>query len=182
VIQWRSEPLGPEHEVDGFDCGVPILNQWLSRHALRYHEGDLARTYVWTAPDDRRVAAYYSINPVQLSRRHVTDLDAAGAGMIPGYELARLALDRRLHGQGLGSEVLVDALETIVRAADLAGGRLIVAGAISDNTAAFYRQHDFVPVSDNPHRLVMKVSTARKALILAESGSSEQTPTAYSVP
>jgi hypothetical protein len=40
--------------------------------------------------------------------------------------LAKLALDQRLHGEGLGSELLVHALTTIIGAARAAGGRLVV--------------------------------------------------------
>jgi len=55
-------------------------------------------------------------------------------------------------------------LDRSVTAADTASGRLIVVDAVDDTAAAFYRHHDFQPVRDNPHRLVIKVSTVRKAL------------------
>lgn len=89
---------------------------------------------------------------------------AGGSTVIPGYLLARLALDVALHGQGLGAELLHDAMDRIVTAADAASGRLIMVDAIDDTAAAFYRHHDFQPVRDNPHRLAVKVSTVRKAL------------------
>jgi hypothetical protein len=42
--------------------------------------------------------------------------------------------------------------------------RLIVVDAINDTAAAFYRHHGFRPVRGNSHRLVIKISTVRKAL------------------
>lgn len=84
--------------------------------------------------------------------------------MIPAYLLARLAVDRSLHGQGLGSELLYDALDTIVSAAEVAAGRLIVVDAIDETVRGFYRRHDFQPVEGSTDRLVMKTATARKAL------------------
>ena len=89
---------------------------------------------------------------------------ADGTTVIPAYLLARLALDVDWHGQGLGAELLHDAMDRIVTAADAVSGRLIVVDAIDDTATAFYRHHDFQPVCDNPHRLVIKVSTARKAI------------------
>jgi predicted N-acetyltransferase YhbS len=86
-----------------------------------------------------------------------------GYSTIPGYLLARLALDVGLHGQGLGAELLVDALGRIVGAARAGGGRLIVVDAIDDQAKAFYRRHDFIPV-DGAMRLYLKVATARTAL------------------
>jgi GNAT superfamily N-acetyltransferase len=168
VTVWQSEPLTPDHEVGGFDCGVGILNQWLVQQALRFQTEDLARTYVWTAPDSARVVAYYSISPTQLRRREVTDGQAVGASAVPAYLLSRLALTRHLQGQGLGSELLVDALGTIVHAATIAGGRLIVVDAPNEKAAAFYRHHDFSRVLEDPRRFVLKVATARQALDVSE--------------
>jgi GNAT superfamily N-acetyltransferase len=177
VTKWRSRPLTSDHEVGGFDCRVGVLNHWLIWEALRYQVEGLARTYVWTAPDDPTVVAYYSITPTQLLRRDVTDLDAGGASVVPAYLLARLALSTRLQGRGLGSELLIDALEMIVRASQTAGGRLIVADAVNADAAAFYRHHDFIPVRESPHRLIMKVATARQALTPSEANTPDgETP------
>lgn len=164
---WRSQPLTDEHDLSDFDCGVDSLNTWLSDQARRAERSDTARTYVWTRSQDVQVAAYYSIAPTQIRRDEITGGQAGGVSVVPAYLLARLALDRSLHGQKLGSELLFDALDIIVRAAASAAGRLIVVDAIDDNAARFYRHHDFTPVKGNPWRLVMKVSTARQALGVA---------------
>jgi GNAT superfamily N-acetyltransferase len=88
---------------------------------------------------------------------------AGGVEVVPAYLLARLALDQSLHGQGLGSELLIDALQVIVAAAETAAGRLILVDAIDDAAHAFYRHHDFVPIAGG-RRLAMKVATARAAI------------------
>ncbi|MGH9126970.1 MAG: hypothetical protein ACRDZ8_19930 [Acidimicrobiales bacterium] len=57
--------------------------------------------------------------------------------------MARLALDRSLHGNRLGSQLLASALmRTAVGARDL-GGRYVVVDAIDDAAASFYRHHGF---------------------------------------
>jgi GNAT superfamily N-acetyltransferase len=73
-------------------------------------------------------------------------------------------LRRDLHGQGLGAELLVYALTTIVTAARSAGGRLVVVDALDDGAVDFYRAHDFQPSRTDPCRLIMKLSTAALAL------------------
>lgn len=166
MTDWCSEPLSEVHDTACFDCGNELLGTWLRQHALRAQRANTARTSVWTAPEDKRVVAYYSIAPTQILRHEVGGSFAAGYSVLPAYLLARLALDRSLHGQGLGAELLVDALETIVTAAGIGGGRLIVVDAIDESAAAFYRRHDFEPVKGNDRRLVMKVATARRALAL----------------
>lgn len=155
--------LGPDHEVGAFRCGKPPLDDWLHDQALRAQTAGTARTYVWTQADSPQVLAYYSIAPTQVARAEVTRSLAGGYTIIPGYLLARLALDEHLHGQGLGSELLVDALERIVEAARTGGGRLIVVDAIDDEAHAFYRRHDFVPITGSM-RLYLKVATAEAVL------------------
>jgi len=49
-------------------------------------------------------------------------------------------------------------------AARLAGGKVVVVDAIDAEAAAFYRHHDFEPLPGRPNRLVMKLSTAARAL------------------
>ena len=88
---------------------------------------------------------------------------SAGYSHVPGYLIGRLALDETLHGEGLGSQLLLDTLATIVSAAEVAGGRLIAVDAIDEAAHAFYRHHDFQPI-EGSNRLVMKVGTARAAL------------------
>ena len=161
---WQTARLTAEHNIGSFDCGVPSLNDWLTGQARRAQEAGSARTWVWTAPTDNRVVAYFSTCPTQVLRAEVTGSMAGGYNTIPAFLLARLALDETLHGDGLGTHLLLDALERIVDAAGLAGGRLIVVDAIDEQAAAFYRHHGFQPVKDNPHRLVMKTATAAKTL------------------
>ncbi|MCP9491894.1 MAG: GNAT family N-acetyltransferase [Solirubrobacteraceae bacterium MAG38_C4-C5] len=89
--------------------------------------------------------------------------DGCPQSKVPGYLLGRLALDPTLHGHGLGSQLLVDALERIVSASDQGAGRVVVVEAIDAAAAALYEHHHFRPVADT-NRLVMKVATARAAL------------------
>jgi predicted GNAT family N-acyltransferase len=77
--------------------------------------------------------------------------------------IARLAIDTSPRGQVYGEQLLFDALGKAVAASEIGGGRLIVVDAI-DDAQSFYEHYHFVPVRKRERRLVMKVSTAAKAL------------------
>jgi GNAT superfamily N-acetyltransferase len=164
VSDWTSQPLSEHHNIAQLDCGRDQLDRWLLNEALRAQAAGIAHTTVWTRPDDLVVVAFYTIAPTQFIR---TDLPSrslsAGYSTIPGYLLARLALSQTLHGQGLGTQLLLDALERIVVAARTAGGRLIAVDALDDAAHHFYRHHDFQPIQGS-RRLVMKIATARATL------------------
>jgi GNAT superfamily N-acetyltransferase len=164
VTPWLSESIGEQHDPSRFSCGNPTLDAWLREHALRAHGAGVSRTTVWVAEGDARVVAYHATAPTQLGRIDLPSRSlSAGYSLLPGFLIGRLALDQSLHGQGLGSQLLLDAIERIVQAADLVGGRLIAVDAIAADAHRFYVHHGFRPV-DGSSRLVMKLATARAAL------------------
>jgi GNAT superfamily N-acetyltransferase len=162
-MKWRSRRLAPEHQTADFDCGNEALDRWLREQALRAEEAAIAATTVWTPPAEDRVVGYFSVAPTQLRRSELPRGSTGGYSTVPGYLLGRLALHRELQGQGLGTQLLLDALEVIVAAAEHGAGRIIVVDAIDEHAAAFYELHGFVRVH-GAMRLVMKVATARNEL------------------
>ena len=164
--QWAASCLDDRHDFSAFECGVESLDRWLRNEARPGHRSGASRTHVWTEPGDARVKGYYTITPTAvrpegLSRRNLGGL----SGDVPGYLLAKLALSQELRGRQprLGPDLLLDALETIVNAADAAGGRLIVVDTLDAQAHAFYERADFQSITGSD-RLVMRVSTARDAL------------------
>jgi GNAT superfamily N-acetyltransferase len=168
VIDFRSEVLNDSHRIEGFGCGKLPLDAWLHGQSRRAQSAGIARTYVWTRPASPDVLAYYAIAPTQVERADLPRAAPAGGySAVPGYLLARLALATPLHGQGLGGELLLDALGRIVEAARISAGRLIVVDALDDDAYAFYRRCHFIPV-EGSNRLYLKVATADA--VLAKTG------------
>ena len=160
---FRVVALDDAHDLASFNSGNLQLDGWLRHHA-RPATGQGTRTYL-LLDDDDTVAGYFAVAPHVLDRGVAPKKLARGAPrQIPAILLAKLALSEHLHGQGLGGELLVRALDTTLDAARVAGGKVVVVDAIDTKAAAFYRHHDFEPLPDRPDRLVMKLSTAARAL------------------
>jgi len=167
---FESARLDDHHQLDEFDCGKEALNSWLCGLARRADSSGIAHVYVWTPIGEQKVCAYYAICPTEVIRNDagISGALAGGYSRIPGYLIARLALDASLHGHGYGAQLLLDALDKIVRAAEVGGGRLIVVDAIDDEAYEFYEHFDFIPVNNRRGRLVMKMSTAASVLRAVE--------------
>lgn len=165
-MRFESVRLEDGHILEGFDCGKQSLNAWLVDDAARSDRNGIAHVYVWTPLGEPKVCAYFAICPTEVVRKDdgVSRGPAGGYSRIPGYLIARLALDRSLHGSGYGEQLLIDALRKAVAASEIGGGRLIVVDAIDAEAAAFYGRYGFTTVRNREHRLVMKVSTAARAL------------------
>ena len=139
-------PLSEQHDVAGFTSGRPPLDAWLRDQALRAQRAGTARTWVWLQGDPARVVAHYSLAPTTVARDGLPRRATGGYSSVPAYLLARLALDVELQGAGRGARLLWEALSQVLRAAGVAGGRLVVVDALDDQAAAFYQHHGFLPV------------------------------------
>lgn len=161
-MSYCVEPLA-DHDLSEFACGNAELDDWLRRHA-RTATGQGTRTYV-LVDEEGGVLGYFALAPHLLMRDDAPPRLARGAPhQIPAILLAKLALDARLHGSGLGADLLVHALGTILDATRRAGGRVVLVDAIDEAARAFYERHDLHALPGQPRRLVMKVSTVAKAL------------------
>jgi GNAT superfamily N-acetyltransferase len=121
-------------------------------------------TYV--AHLDGRVIGYYALTAGELAHDDAAPELARRMPRhpIPVIRLARLAVDRRHQGAGLGAGLLRAALLGSVNAADVIGARAVVVDAKDPVAAAFYEHFDFVPFPDEPFRLYRAIRDLRAAL------------------
>ena len=86
---------------------------------------------------------------------------------LPLILLARLAVDRRFSGKGLGHALISEAFKIVLRVADDVGCRCIIPDAYPNRTA-WYARYGFVPleggVEDGPQRMFLDIRTIRMAL------------------
>lgn len=163
-MSFVCEVLGDEHDSSSFASDRPALDDWLRKSARDSDGRNLTRTYVWHRGDNA-VVAYYTLMPYFIERAALTKKQARGLpDRISGYLIARLALDRSLHGQRLGSQLLASALtRAAVGARDL-GGRYVIVDALDDSAASFYRHHGFEPIPGRPDRLVLATKALQQYL------------------
>ncbi|MCA9599841.1 MAG: GNAT family N-acetyltransferase [Myxococcales bacterium] len=164
MSRWTSESLADTHVIESFDPGKPELDVWLKQSAAHAAGMRTARTFVWHGGDNA-VVAYFSLAAHLVTRNTLPRKIARGSpDAIPAILLAKLALDRTLQGQGLGGELLWDALSRAVAASDIAAARVVVVDAIDEDAARFYGHYGFVAVPRNTCRLVQKTSDIAAAL------------------
>ncbi len=161
---YQSARVTAAHDLTQFRSGQELLDSWLRDAALTADAMGTARTYVWT-DDNAETVAYFSLCPHEVQREDVPSSFAHGSPRaIPAILLARLALHQSLHGQGLGSSLLLDALSRAADAVEVAGGRLTVVDAIDDSAVRFYEHHGFHAAPSRPARLFRKASDVASAV------------------
>jgi GNAT superfamily N-acetyltransferase len=149
----EPRPLAKADRWDEFDSGEVSLDRWLIDHAWAAHAGHTAR--VFCAIRDERIAGYYALAAGSVARESAGGRLTQGApDPIPVIILARLAVDRAYQGQGLGADLLVNAMIRTMAAAESIGARALVVHAI-DTAASFYRRYGFEPLADEEHHLFL---------------------------
>jgi GNAT superfamily N-acetyltransferase len=154
------EPLADHHRLEDFHSGVSSLDDWLKRRARSNQSSGASRTFVVREGD--AVIAYYA-----LASGAVSGVDATGRFRrnmpepIPVAILARLAVDARFHGRGLGRALFADAARRVLNAADVLGIRGLIVHALSDEARAFYVAVGFDPSPLDPMTLMVTLVDIR---------------------
>jgi predicted N-acetyltransferase YhbS len=157
------EPLNENHCIEAFASGIPSLDDWLKRRAVKNQISGASRTFV--VCDIGRVVAYYALASSAVAvdeapgrfRRNMPD-------PIPVVVLGRLAVDCAFQGKGIGRALVRDAGYRVVQAADTIGIRGLVVHALSEEAKIFYQMVGFDPSPLDPMTLMITLADLKACL------------------
>lgn len=153
--------LDTNHHLDAFQSGVDTLDYWLRHRARKNQASGASRTYV--VCDASRVLAYYCLASGALSSEQSSSsrFSRNMPNPIPVVILGRLAVDRSLHGKGIGRGLVRDACLRVLQAADILGIRGIVVHALSLEAKSFYEKIGFDAAKNDPMMLMITLNDLR---------------------
>jgi GNAT superfamily N-acetyltransferase len=153
--------LDTTHHLDAFQSGVDTLDYWLRHRARKNQASGASRTYV--VCDASRVLAYYCLASGALSSEQSSSsrFNRNMPNPIPVVILGRLAVDRSLHGKGIGRGLVRDACLRVLQAADILGIRGIVVHALSLEAKSFYEKMGFDAAKNDPMMLMITLNDLR---------------------
>lgn len=134
------ELLAARHQLAAFLCRSKEQTTWLVEFAMQAHGAGTTRVFVVTEIDQSAVVAYYawcmaSVGITDLPERLRRD---AGRYPQPVALLARLGVDERHEGQGLGAALLLDVISRVSSLSDAIGCRGLLLHAESGQARGFY--------------------------------------------
>jgi GNAT superfamily N-acetyltransferase len=167
VTAWHEEPIGKRYDREAFDCGEDVLNEFLRRYARRSHELGGAKTFLAIDDtDDKTILGFYSLSPASIAYARTPEIVRRGLARheVPGFRLARLAVDRRIQGRGLGGQLLLAAGRRCLLASAAVGGVALVIEAKNERAARWYASYGAVPMAGSPLTLLLPLATMEAAL------------------
>jgi GNAT superfamily N-acetyltransferase len=167
VPAWHEEPIGRQHDREAFDCGEAALNEFLRRYARKSHELGGAKTFLAIDDGDHKtVLGFYSLSPASVEYARTPEVVKHGLARydVPVFRLARVAVDRRMQGQGLGGQLLLAAGRRCLLASAEVGGVALLIDAKTERAARWYAGYGAVPMLDAPLSLLLPLKTIETAL------------------
>jgi predicted GNAT family N-acyltransferase len=156
---YRVEPIGPDHDRQGFSCGNPALDTYIRNQAAQDAKRKLAAVFVVTN-DGKTVAGFYTLSA------HAMQVDQLPSELgkklprlpVPVTLLGRIAISQLLQGQGLGEFTLMHALERAWLGSKQVASWAVIVDA-KEGSRNFYLKYSFLPLPDSPQRLFLAMKT-----------------------
>jgi GNAT superfamily N-acetyltransferase len=166
VPAWHEEGITRKHDRSAFDCGDAEMNVFLMRYARQSHDQGGAKTFLAIDDNTRAVLGFYSLAPASLAYHRAPEIVQRGLARheVPGFRLARIAIDRAQQGQGLGGQLLLAAGRRCLMAAAVVGGTVLIIDAKNDRAAAWYVSYGAMPIVDAERTLVLPLTTIESLL------------------
>jgi GNAT superfamily N-acetyltransferase len=167
VTAWHEEPINRKHDREAFDCGEEALSEFLRRYARKSHDLGGAKTFLAIDDaDNKTILGFYSLSPASVAYARTPEIVRRGLARhdVPGFRLARLAVDRRFQRQGLGGQLLLSAGRRCLLASAEVGGVVLVIDAKNEGVAGWYSSYGAVPLLDAPLSLLLPLAVIDAAL------------------
>ena len=131
----------------GFSCGEPTLDSFLAKHAYRNDQAGIGRAYViLDAPDATEILGFYTLSAGIATPELLKPVLGSG---LPKYPLpvsyiGMFAVTTSRQGQGIGSELMLDALMRSAAAAHEVGSTGVFLHSRDEKSTAFCTTLGFV--------------------------------------
>ena len=156
-------PLLATHVTDEFDCGEPVLNDWLIKRALKNENSGASRTFV--VCQNNRVVGYYVLATGSVMHKQApSKVRRNMPDPVPVMILGRLAVSIDMQSAGLGRALLRDAILRTLGVSKQAGIKALLVHALSDAAHKFYRQCGFIESPLDPMILMITLKDAEQQL------------------
>jgi GNAT superfamily N-acetyltransferase len=162
------ELLAARHQLAGFRCRSMEESTRLVEMAKQAHGTGTTRVFVVTEVDQPRVAAYYAWCMASVAIADLPERLRRGAGRYPQPMalLARLGVDERHEGLGLGAALLLDVISRVASLSEAIGCRGLLVHAESEQARGFYEHlvAEFERSPTDPLHLVLLLKDIRRTL------------------
>ncbi|MFM2157461.1 MAG: hypothetical protein RL516_2210 [Bacteroidota bacterium] len=144
--------LSTKHNKEIFTCGKGMLDNYLRLQAKQDVKRKLTACFI-LSENEVTVKGYYTLSNTSVNRDFLPESIIKklppSYKLLPATLLGRLAVDVNYKGQGLGSNLLMDALKRSYHNSLQIASMAIIVDPIDDDAIAFYNHFGFIQLPDS---------------------------------
>ena len=163
VLQ-EPRPLERQDDRSRFQSGNPEIDDWFHRFAWQNHATGSARVFVATQGPE--TLGFYALATGAVERIRLPESlkPRRRPDPCPVLLLARLAVDQRAQGRGIGAALLKDALLRAYKLSSEVGFAALLVHCANDNAREFYlsQSSHFVPCPGAENHLMLPLRAMRE--------------------
>lgn len=166
------EPLDKaKHDRAAFSSGVPQVDRYLKETASRLMKGGTVKVFVIVEPQRSpdEILGFYSINAHSVQGRDLPkryQRFALADGKLPAAFIGMIGVAEAVQGQGIGSRLLIDALNGAYLASQRVGTAMVILDILDcGNSQAvarrqrLYASFGFQSLPSQPLRMFLPMGT-----------------------
>ena len=147
-----DRPLDPAiHDRQGFECGVPALDEYLHRFAEQHRRRGISSVFVLTdSAQPERILGYYTLSAAEVDGMRLSEAERKKLPRypVPCFRMGRLACRSDQQGRGLGKVLLGCAVDRCLKARQQVAAYALIVDAKDDAGKAFYLHFGFKALLD----------------------------------
>lgn len=150
--------------LKSFDCGVSVLNEFLSRYAAKNDALGIGKTFV-ALNDDKNIVGYFTLATAQIAFEKIPEDSKKNLPRypIPALRIARLAVSQSAQGNGVGKWLLSQAFIKAVQVSDVAGLYFVIVDA-KETSKSFYERYGFKKIPGAGLTYLLAIETIKAAI------------------
>jgi GNAT superfamily N-acetyltransferase len=147
-----DRPLDPAiHDRQGFECGVPALDEYLHRFAEQHRRRGISSVFVLTdSAQHERILGYYTLSAAEVDGLRLSEAERKKLPRypVPCFRMGRLACRSDQQGRGLGKVLLGCAVDRCLKARQQVAAYALIVDAKDDAAKGFYLHFGFKALQD----------------------------------
>ncbi len=158
------ELLDRHHDRSQFDCGSLPLNEYLTKYAYQNQKNNISKTFVALNSEEiktKEICGFFTLSSGKIHFEQLPNSIKHPKYPVLIARLARLAVDKKYQGQGLGGYLLHAALDKARAAADVLGIFAIVVDAKDKEAVNFYQHYGFQYLNSASNSLFLPIHVIR---------------------
>jgi predicted GNAT family N-acyltransferase len=144
--------LSTKHNKEIFTCGKEMLDNYLRLQAKQDVKRKLTACFI-LSENEVTVKGYYTLSNTSVNRDFLPESIIKklppSHKHLPATLLGRLAVDVNYKGQGLGSNLLMDALKRSYHNSLQIASMAIIVDPLDDDAVTFYNHFGFIELPDS---------------------------------